>query len=99
MTMTTKNLIDGDSKRLSIFSDKTGLYTEGPRLELAEALQFVHEAYTALTIATDPKVSAFMAHFAVQAFCKHTGWQPHEIAAAEQYITLMSAAVPATSAG
>jgi hypothetical protein len=99
MSMTTKNLIDGDSKRLSVFNDKTGEYTDGPRLELAEALQFVHDAYSALTSAPAPKVSTFMAHFAVQAFCKHTGWQPHEIAAAEQYVTLMSAAGPAASAG
>lgn len=97
--MTTKNLIDGDVKRPSVLDDKTGQYLTTPRLELAEALQFVHEAYIAMKDAKDPSVPTFVTQFAVQAFCRHAGWQPYEIAAAEQYMTMMSAATPRASAG
>lgn len=92
--MTTKNLIDGDVKRPSVLDDKTGEYLTTPRLELAEALELVHEAYIAMKDAKDPSVSTFMTPFALQAFCRHTGWQPHDIAG---YI--MIAATPTAFAG
>jgi len=89
--MTTKNLMDSNmSKRPLVFDDKTGLYKEEPRMELTEALQFVHDAYAKMLTVSDPSLHAYAIQFALQNICQHTGWLPYEIAAAEQYATLFT---------
>lgn len=99
--MATKNLIDGNAtnKRPLIFDDKTGEYKDGPRMDLADALTFVHDVYAKMTAADSPKVNRFEIQFALQGICQHTGWLPYEIAAAEQYATLFSGVDVAASAG
>lgn len=98
--MATKNLMDAsENKQLLVFYDKTGEYKEGPRMELADALQFVHDAYSKMLTTEDPKPHRFAIQFALQNICQHTGWRPFEIAAAEQYATLLSSTGSAASAG
>lgn len=99
--MSTKNLIDtsSESKRPLVFDDKTGEYKTDPRMELADALQFVHDAYAKMKDVENPKVHRFAVQFALQSICRHMGWLPYEIAAAEQYVTMMANAGTAASAG
>ncbi len=99
--MTTKNLFDADAtnKRPLVFDDKTGEYRDGPRMELADALTFVHDVYAKMLTVDCPKIYRFEMQFALQGICQHTGWLPYEIAAAEQYATLLSTAGPVASAG
>ena len=90
--MGTKNLLDNPSsnaKRPAVFSDLTGKETYEPRMDVAAALIFLHEAY-AVIAASDPKVSMLAKHFAVNQICYHTGWLPTEIALAEQYVAQAS---------
>ncbi len=99
--MSTKNLIDSssESKRPLVFDDKTGEYRPDPRMELTDALQFVHDAYGKMKAVDNPKVHRYAIQFALQSICKHMGWLPYEIAAAEQYVTMMANAGSAASAG
>jgi hypothetical protein len=96
----TMNLIDADAnQRPKLLDDKTGQYLTGPRLTLDETLVFVQDAYTLLRTTSAPTPHHYTIHFAVQAMCRHMGWLPYEIAAAQQYITLMNASGTAATAG
>lgn len=88
--MNTKNLMDAtDNKRPLIFDDKTGEYRSDPRMDLTDALQFVHDAYAKMLTVDNPKIHRYALQFALQGLCRHTGWLPYEIAAAEQYASMM----------
>ena len=99
--MATKNLMDANksNERPLVFDDKTGQYKTEPRMELDQALQFVHEVYKQMLAASNPAVCRFEIQFALQSICQHTGWLPYEIAAAEQYAAMLTPSGSAASAG
>lgn len=95
----TKNLLDtNESKRPTILDDRTGQYVTDPRLTLAETLAAVYEVNAKMAEAK-PSIHMYAQHFAIQAMCAHFGWTTYEVAAAEQYVSLLNTNGSAASAG
>jgi hypothetical protein len=98
--MMAKNMLDtSPSAPMLIFDDRTGKLVESKRLDLADTLQFVYEAYATLKGVKEPTLSDFAILFAVGAICEHMGWTRYEIAAAEQYAALLNGNAASSAAG